>query len=278
MDEIRISNLEVFGHHGVFAEENTLGQKFLVSAVLYTDTRRAGQTDQLEYSIHYGDVCHTIKQIMEEQNYKLLETVAETIADRLLKKYDLLERIQIEIKKPWAPIKLPIDTVAVRIERGWHTVYLGLGSNMGDKQAYLDQAVQTIRDDGDFKDISVSSYIQTKPYGYQEQEDFLNGCLECKTVLSPEQLLVRIHAIEQAAGRTREIHWGPRTLDIDILFYDREVIETKNLCIPHPEIPMRGFVLEPLSELAPYYHHPIFGMTVLEMRRVLAEQERKFQS
>lgn len=269
MDEIRITNLEVFGHHGVFAEENTLGQKFLVSAVLYMDTSKAGHTDQLEYSIHYGDVCHTIKQIMEERNYKLLETVAETIADRLLKKYALLERIQIEIKKPWAPIKLPIDTVAVRIERGWHTVYLSLGSNMGDKKAYLDRAVQSITEDGDFKDVIVSKYLETKPYGYEEQDDFLNAALECRTVLSPEILLDRIHEIENANGRTREIHWGPRTLDIDILFYDKEVIEAKDLCIPHPEIPMRSFVLTPLSELAPYYHHPIFGMTVSEMLRML---------
>ena len=84
MDEIRISNLEVFCHQGVYAEENTLGQKFLVSAVLYTDTRLAGKTDNLEASIHYGDVCHTIKAIMEERNYKLLEAVAETTAERLL--------------------------------------------------------------------------------------------------------------------------------------------------------------------------------------------------
>lgn len=265
MDEIRISNLEVFCHHGVYAEENTLGQKFLVSANLYTDTRKAGQTDLLEYSINYGDVCHEIKHIMEERNYKLLETVAETIAERLLKAYVSLEKIRVEIKKPWAPIMLPIDTVAVVIERSWHMVYLSIGSNMGDRKANLDYAVQSLQRDDKFKDIIVSSYLETEPYGYIEQDKFINACIMCRTLLTPEMLLERIHGIEQERNRTREIHWGPRTLDIDILFYDKEIVETRDLCIPHPEIPLRKFVLQPLSELAPYYHHPITGNTVMQM-------------
>ncbi len=265
MDEIRISNLEFFCHHGVYEEENTLGQKFLVSATLYTDTSKAGQTDSLEYSINYGDVCHDIKHIMEERNCKLLETVAETIAMRLLKSYLSLEKIRVEIKKPWAPILLPIDTVGVVIERSWHTVYLSIGSNMGDREAHLDYAVQSMKQDDRFRDICVSSYMETKPYGYTEQDDFLNACIMCKTLLTPDMLLERIHAIEQERNRTREIHWGPRTLDIDILFYDKKIVETKDLCIPHPEIALREFVLRPLSEIAPYYHHPITGRTVTQM-------------
>lgn len=265
MDEIKISNLEVFCHHGVYAEENTLGQKFLVSATLYTDTSQAGMTDCLDFSINYGDVCHEIKRIMEERNYKLLETVAETIAEHLLLRYDSLERIRVEIKKPWAPIMLPIDTVSVSVMRGWHKVYLGLGSNMGDRKSHLDYAVEQLKQNSGFKKVVVSEYIETEPYGYVEQERFLNACLECYTLYSPERLLGLLQGIERARDRKREIHWGPRTLDLDILFYDKEIIETGDLCIPHPEIPLREFVLKPLSELAPYFHHPLTGKTVQQM-------------
>lgn len=269
MDEIRISNLEVFCHHGVYAEENTLGQKFLVSAVLYTDTRLAGKTDNLEASIHYGDVCHTIKAIMEERNYKLLEAVAETIAERLLLQYQHLMAIRLEIKKPWAPIMLPIDTVSVVIERSWHTVYFSIGSNMGNKKEHLDYAVEQLRKHSAYKDVEVSSYIETEPYGNVEQDTFLNACIQCKTLLSPEEVLEHIHQIEAERHRTREIHWGPRTLDIDILYYDKVVIDTTDLCIPHPEVPLRTFVLKPLAELAPNFRDPITGQTVRQMLGML---------
>lgn len=267
MDEIRISNLEVFCHHGVYAEENTLGQKFLVSAVLYTDTRRAGKTDCLEYSINYGDVCHDIKTIMEERNYKLLETVAETIAERLLLKYETLEAIRLEIKKPWAPIMLPIDTVSVVMERSWHRVYFSIGSNMGDKKANLDYAVEQLRKHPAYKELTVSNYLETEPYGYTEQAWFLNACIGCKTLLTPEEVLVHIHEVEAGRNRKRELHWGPRTLDIDILFYDKAIIETNELCIPHPELSLRSFVLEPLEELIPNFRHPVSGKTVSRMLR-----------
>ena len=272
MDEIRISNLEVFGHHGVYAEENTLGQKFLVSARLFTNTRKAGKSDALEDSIDYGDVCHTIKKIMEEQNYKLLETVAETVADRLLRSYPMLEGIQLEIKKPWAPIMLPIDTVSVVIERSWHRVYFSIGSNMGDKKAHLDYCVERFKQHPDYRKVQVSSYIETEPYGYKDQEDFLNACISCETLLTPEEVLEQIHQIEQERNRTREIHWGPRTLDIDILFYDHVIIDEEGLIIPHPEIPLRLFVLEPLAELAPGVRHPISGKTATQMLAELKQE------
>lgn len=273
MDEIRISNLEVFCHHGVYEEENTLGQKFLVSAVLYTDTRQAGRTDSLEYSIDYGDVCHEIKRIMKARNYKLLEAVAETVAEQLLQKYNRLEAVHLEIKKPWAPIMLPIDTVSVVIERGWHMVYFSIGSNMGDKKAHLDYAVEQLKHDPFYKDFVVSSYIETEPYGYQDQDMFLNACICCKTLFKPEEVLEQIHRIEAEQGRTREIHWGPRTLDIDILFYDKECVETSDLCIPHPEIPRRKFVLAPLAEVAPNFRHPVTGRTVQQMLRDVEQSE-----
>lgn len=128
MDKIKIEELEVFAKHGVFPEENVLGQKFLVSAVLYTDTRKAGQTDDLTASIHYGEISQFIDRFMKEHTFRLLERAAERLAEELLLHTPLLKRIELEIKKPWAPVGLPLKTVSVEIDRSWHTAYIALGS------------------------------------------------------------------------------------------------------------------------------------------------------
>ena len=102
MDRIKIQNLEVFGHHGVFSEETKLGQKFLVNATLYTSTRAAGYSDDLENSINYGEVCHFITRYMQNHTFKLIEAVAEHMAQAMLMEYPLLKKIDLEIQKPWA--------------------------------------------------------------------------------------------------------------------------------------------------------------------------------
>ena len=111
----------------------------------------------------------------------------------------------------------------------------------------------------------VSDYIVTKPYGGVEQDDFLNAVLCVKTLRTPHELLDRLHEIEQAAHRTREIHWGPRTLDLDILFYDEELFSDEVLTIPHPEIPKRDFVLRPMVQIAPYFVHPVYHKTMMQL-------------
>ena len=255
-DEIRIEDLEVFANHGVFPEENVLGQKFLVSAVLYTDTRRAGLTDDLSASIHYGEVSAFIDRYLREHTFQLLERAAEALAEELLLHTAGLEKIRLEIKKPWAPVRLPLKTVSVVIERQWHTAYIALGSNMGDREKYITDAVEAL---GALKGCVVekcSSFIETPPYGVTDQDDFLNGCLKLRTLFYPKELLRELNRIEMEAGRERIVHWGPRTLDLDIILYDDLVYEGDELCIPHVEMHKRDFVLRPLFEIAPYVRHP----------------------
>jgi dihydroneopterin aldolase/2-amino-4-hydroxy-6-hydroxymethyldihydropteridine diphosphokinase len=262
MDRINIKNLEVFANHGVFTEETQLGQKFLVSLTLHMNTRCAGKSDELLQSVHYGEVSHFAVRFLKEHTYKLIEAAAEHLAEAVLLRFDLVERVTVEIKKPWAPIGLPLEYVSVEITRSWHTVYLSFGSNMGDKEAYIHQGIEELSAFEDCKVEEISTFFITKPYGMTEQDDFVNGCLKLKTLCTPKELLDRLHEIEQHADRKRIIHWGPRTLDLDILFYDEELVQTKELTIPHADMIHRGFVLEPLCEIAPYLVHPVCHKTV----------------
>lgn len=270
-DEIHIQNLEVFANHGVFQEETNLGQKFLFSLTMYTDTRKAGKSDCLEESIHYGEVIQFITDYTRKHTRKLIEAAAEDLATALLLHYPLLKGVTLELKKPWAPVGLPLETVSVKISRFWHRAYIALGSNLGDKKAYLDQAIKALKQHKECRVQKVSSYLVTEPYGGVEQDDFLNACLSLDTLLSPEELLDLLHEIEQAAHRERLIHWGPRTLDLDILLYDNEVLETEDLIIPHIEMHKRDFVLKPLAEIAPNKRHPILGKTIGELAAQLSK-------
>lgn len=270
-DEIHIEELEVFANHGVFPEETRLGQKFLISLILYTDSRNAGKTDCLEKSVDYGEVSKFVTEYTKSHPCRLIEAAAEHLAEELLLRYELLKGVTLEFKKPWAPVGLPLKTVSVKISRFWHTAYLGLGSNLGDKKGYLDNAVRALDEAKGCHVERVSSYQVTEPYGGVEQDDFLNACLILKTLLTPEELLEKLHEIEQSAHRERIVHWGPRTLDLDILMYDDVVMETDELVIPHVEMHLRSFVLNPLREIAPNKRHPVIGKTVSQLADSLTE-------
>lgn len=264
-DKIHIKNLEVFGKHGVLPEENRLGQKFRIDAVLYLSVRKAGLKDDLTKTIHYGDASRFMADFMVRHTFRLIEAAAEQMAKEMLLKFPLMEKIRLEIKKPWAPIGLPLEEVSVEIERGWHRAYIAIGSNLGEREQLIRQGIEGLRDLEGCTVEQVSGIITTKPYGVTDQPDFLNGMVALRTLLLPEELLGQLHQIEQEAGRRRSLRWGPRTLDLDIIFYDHAVIDTKELQIPHPDMQNREFVLKPLAEIAPYYRHPLFGKTVQEM-------------
>ena len=265
MDQIIINNLAVFAHHGVYHEENEKGQNFYINAVLETDTRNAGTLDDLDLSTNYGEVCTFLDSFLKEHTYKLIETVAERAAEKLLLRFPLVRRVTLEVRKPEAPILLPFESVSVKITRGWHRTYLSCGSNMGDKKAHLDGAVSALRDDVKCRVLRVSDWIETKPYGGVEQEDFLNGVIMLETLYTPQMLLEKLHEIEHEHHRERKVHWGPRTLDLDILLYEGCIMHTEELVIPHADMQNRFFVLKPLAQIAPYERHPLLGQTAGQM-------------
>ena len=265
LDKIEIKELEVFANHGVYPEENVLGQKFVISATLFTSTRQAGVTDDLSASINYGEVSHMITDFARKHTFKLLEALAENLTEMLLCTLKGLEMVTLKIEKPWAPVGLPLKTVSVEITRKWHTAYIAFGSNMGDKKQFIDNGIRGLSQTKGCRIEAVSDYLITEPYGVLDQDEFLNGALKMRTLLTPEELLERLHQLEQEANRERIIHWGPRTLDLDILFYDQEIIDSPTLHIPHTDLQNRTFVLIPMNQIAPYLRHPVLNQTISQL-------------
>lgn len=271
MDEIRIDNLEIYAGHGVYAQENAQGQPFFVNAVLYTDTRRAGREDELALSTHYGEVSHLINQYLRENTFRLIEAAAENAAEQVLLRFPLVRSLDLEIRKPRAPIGLPFSSVSVKISRGWKKAYLGVGSNMGDRRGYIEKAVRRMEENPKIRGLRRSELIVTPPYGGVEQEDFLNGAIELETLYYPGELLRFLQSLEEEAGRVRTVRWGPRTLDLDILFFEDFVSDDPRLTVPHPDLHNRRFVLGPLSRIAPYLMHPVLGKSVRQLHDELGE-------
>ena len=264
-DQIRIEELEVYAHHGVYPEENEKGQHFYVNATLYTNTRPAGMADDLRLSTNYGEVCQFITEFMQQHTFQLIETVVEWTAYEVLQHFPLVQGLDLEIRKPEAPIPLPFGSVSVAIHREWHEAYIAVGSNMGDSRGHIAKALGQLEKHKDIQVTKVSGLLETLPYGGVEQENFVNGLFEIRTLLTPEELLRELHKIEASEGRERKIHWGPRTLDLDIIFYDDLIYSSEDLVIPHVDMENRYFVLKPLSELAPNFRHPITHKTVAQM-------------
>ena len=271
MDQIKIENLEIYAYHGVFQEEKDKGQKFYINATLDTDLRKAGKTDDLTASTHYGEVALLLHEKMTEASYDLIERAAEVCAEAVLLKFPLVRGVTLELRKPKAPIPLPFESVSVVIHREWKKAYVALGSNMGDSIGHLDGAIEAMRADEKIRILKVADYIVTKPYGGVVQDDFVNSVAEIETLYSPEELLDKLHEIEADHNRERLIHWGPRTLDLDIILYEDLVMDTPDLTIPHKDMCNRDFVLKPLAQIAPYAKHPLSGQTIEQLAMTLEE-------
>lgn len=271
MDTIKIEGLKCFAYHGVYPEENEKGQDFILDIYLYLDLREAGKTDNLELTVNYGELCEFAKKYVCENKFNLLETVACGLSRLILLRYDkLLHGVKICMWKPNAPISADFKNVGVEIKRYWHDVFIGVGSNIGDREKYLKKGLHLLNLNDDIIIKQVSTFIETEPYGGVEMHSFLNAVARIKTLLEPHEVLTICNQIENECGRKRLIRWGPRTLDMDILFYDKLILDDERLTIPHIDIKNRDFVLKPMTEIAPGFVHPVYNKTMQDM---LAELE-----
>lgn len=270
-DRIELLGLRVHGNHGVFDFEKREGQDFVIDVTLHTSVAGAAATDDIADTIHYGELAEDVAEIVEDNTFDLIETLAERIADHCL---TLASHVAVVVHKPGAPIERSFSDVRVGVERhrseaagtGGPTpgetpaetsaeteVYLNLGANLGDARDTLDQAVEALDRHPEIKVIGRSSLYRTAPWGGVEQADFLNLGVLVSTALPAEALLSVAQGIEVACGRTRELRWGPRTLDIDLISFGHGehelVIDSPRLVLPHPRAHERAFVLAPWAEL-----------------------------
>lgn len=276
MDTIKIKDMRFYGHHGVFEEETLNGQYFRINAKLKINTYSAGITDELEKSVSYADVYETCKKIVEGKPYKLLEAVAHQLAERILKEFELIEEVTIEVIKEKPPIAGFGGEASVEITRAQkrNIAYLSLGTNMGDRESFLKNAVTALNDHASIEVENESSLYETKAVGLIDQADFLNKVVKIKTSLNKYELLDQIQKIEYKNGRDRIITWGPRTLDIDVLLYNNEANNDPKLTIPHPRMAERAFVLVPLAEIDAKVQVPGTGKTVNQLLDEMTEAEK----
>ena len=154
-----------------------------------------------------------------------------------------------------------------------HIAYIGIGSNLGDKLYHCEKAISEILRIDRHQLLAKSSLFKTEPVGYTSQDWFVNGVIKIETDLEPSELLRSLKTIETRLGRTGTFRWGPRTVDLDILFFDDIQIQTGALKIPHPLIQNRRFVLIPLAEIDPNFFHPVLNKTVHELLNDLQEDQ-----
>jgi 2-amino-4-hydroxy-6-hydroxymethyldihydropteridine diphosphokinase len=198
----------------------------------------------------------------EEQYKKALEKISQSMnSPALLEKSEEEEFNDLfTLVEAYEDKHYPIPTLK--------TVYLSLGSNLGDRKEILEKAIVLLSEKVGVV-VKQSKDYETVPWGVTDQPDFLNLAIEIHTLLKPLEVLEQTQSIENQLGRVRKEKWGARLIDIDILFYGNEIIDEPNLKIPHPLIQERDFVLTPMAEIAPNFVHPLLGETNMELKDIL---------
>lgn len=256
MDTILVDDLRVMCVIGALPHERESAQPLRVDLAVGVDLSDAGRTDELDDTVHYGLLAERVTEMAEASKFVLLERFAAEVADVVLA-FDRVERVEVTVTKLRPPVPTPLATTGVRIVRtraeatstplNSHTAIVALGSNLGDREGYLRLAVNEL---GNV--VACSDVYETEPIGGPDaQGAYLNMVAVVDTSLDPFAFLRRCRRIEALALRQRVVHWGPRTLDVDVLFFDDMRIDTPELVVPHPRINERRFVLAPLSEVAP---------------------------
>lgn len=149
--------------------------------------------------------------------------------------------------------------------------YIGIGSNLGDKEKNIKKAIDLVKDK--CRILKVSSLYETEPVGYKKQDWFLNCVIKIKTETKPKELFAFLKSIEKKLGRIKIIKNGPRIIDLDVLFYGNKIIKTRNLVVPHPRLHKRAFVLEPLEEICNGLVHPVLKKSIKELKSALKSKE-----
>ncbi|MTV48511.1 2-amino-4-hydroxy-6-hydroxymethyldihydropteridine diphosphokinase [Heliobacillus mobilis] len=260
-DRILLEGMTFYGYHGALPEETVLGQPFQVDLELHVDLTRAGKWDKVEESVHYGEVYEEVKRILEGPPKASIEAVANSIIEAVYGRFSKVQGIRVRVQKPKAPVPGIFRSMTVEMFRPAPTpCFIGLGSNMGNKADHLTQALRMLAQVPGLAVVEHSSWYLSKPVGFTDQDDFMNGVARVLSWLTPQELLRVLLETEKELGRERTLRWGPRTIDLDLLLYGDQVVRRDDLIVPHERMYERAFVLLPLAEIAPDYVH-LDGMT-----------------
>jgi dihydroneopterin aldolase/2-amino-4-hydroxy-6-hydroxymethyldihydropteridine diphosphokinase len=256
-DRIHLRGVEAFGYHGVLPDEKRDGQPFVVDVVMELDLATAGGSDALDDTVSYAEIAGEVVARVTGPSFDLIERLAEVVADDVLR-HRLVDAVTVTVHKPQAPVGHPFSDVAVEVHRTRGVpVVVALGANLGDARATLESAVRAVAGLPGMRVRAVSPLVETDPVGGPEQPAYLNAVLVGDTTLDPDDLLRRLHEVEAEHGRTREVRWGARTLDLDLIQVGTpgsgsEVRRADPaLTLPHPRAYERGFVLVPWSRAEP---------------------------
>lgn len=241
--------LRAAGHHGALPGEQDQSQPFEIDLDVHANLSVAGATDDLADTIDYGAAVRAADRVVSRERWKLLERIAERIAEDVFSLDRRVEMVMVAVRKLAPPVEEPVGTAGVRIFRHRLRAFLGLGSNLGDREAALRTAVEGLPDV-----VAVSPVYETSPVGGPpDQPPYLNVVVELSTGRTPRGLLIIGQRLEAAAGRDRatEERNGPRPLDVDVLLAEPLHVDEPDLTVPHPRMWERRFVLAPLADLAP---------------------------
>ncbi len=289
MLEIIIKNLSLFGYHGVNSEEKIRGQEFLFNiSILLSEAKIKKEDilrkDDIRYTVDYSSIIKIVRDINDNNKFELLETLSGIIAENILSFSPLIKRVRVRVEKTKPPINEEIGSVGVEAQFEMEKkvkVFLSLGSNLGDRERNLRDAVDKIHQDSRFDVTGVSSIYETEPMYLKEQDSFYNIVMDADVddTFDPFELLGYLKGIEYSMGRAgNDIRYGPRIIDLDILCFDNIEIVSDFLVIPHPGILERGFVLIPFNEIAPDFM--IKGRKIKDIvsNMRLAEKVKKVKS
>ncbi|MGO0576513.1 dihydroneopterin aldolase [Ornithinimicrobium panacihumi] len=264
-DEIRLLGVAARGHHGVLDFEKRDGQDFVVDVVMTVDLAEAGRTDDLSATVNYAEVAADVVEVVTGPSFDLIEKVAAVIADRVLAR-PLVQAVEVTVHKPQAPVGVPFSDVQVVVRRERDVpVVIALGANLegedgADPAATVRAAGHRLRRIRGLRAVRVSPLHGSAPVGgelVEGQPDYVNAVAVARTRLTPAALLAALHRVEEDFGRTREVRWGARTLDLDLIQYGDPadgtdvVSEDPSLLLPHPRAHERAFVLRPWLAVDP---------------------------
>lgn len=280
-DYVRIEGVRALGTHGVLEFEHHRPQPFEIDVALRVDVSDAADTDDLTHTVDYAHVAQIAIQIVEGPHVDLIETMASRIAETALAAFPRhVEDVQVTVHKPHAPVGLPFRDVTVTVNRlDERAAVVALGANLGDSASTLAGAVRQLRELPRTTVTAVSPLVETDPVGGPEQPAYLNAVAVLHTTLRPTTLMRALLGIEARHGRVRDVRWGARTLDLDLIQYGDPsrgtdlTGDTEILILPHPRAHQRDFVLFPWLLADPQAHLRLPPHVADEAGRVAAVRD-----